>query len=476
MFKTDETNQKQLFAFSVRELVADDSDVWLYIDFFDHLCLEAFDWDYSSQGQASVEPKLMLRSLFYGLTHGIVSGRRLEDACRNDNRYVVLSGGHRPDRRTFDRFLIRHAHHLDELFSTIVRLAQKMGLARLGRIAIDGSRFKGKASVGKSMPYKSMEAAICRIQENLSELRASLAKENNARASEQENKLAKNITDQSRRLEKIKKAKLEIEKEYAKTINTHQKTIDSRSKSLGDPEAQALGSLNKTFMYGYNMQLAVDDESQIIVAAHVNDRAVDSTALPELVREVEENCGLNAEEILADQGYQSLANLKAIQMSGAEAFIPWKPKSPTGIDFIEQITYNEDTDTYSCPRGHNLKVYSRGADGYLGTIVPRNHCTSCEFKDRCTAYGKKYAQIMPEQDRLLVLEHLKKSRTEEFKTIVRRRKAIVEGVFGNIKNKGLRIMVTGRSKVTIWWRMACMAHNIEKIIKNGLPSLPAAQN
>lgn len=61
---------------------------------------------------------------------------------------------------------------------------------------------------------------------------------------------------------------------------------------------------------------------------------------------------------------------------------------------------------------------------------------------------------------------LTRSRKKDYKEVYRRRKVIVEPVFGNIKNKGIKIFVTGKEKVERWWKMACTAHNIEKIIKN----------
>ncbi len=42
MFRSDLTEQRSFFAFTVRDLVADHSDVWLYVDLFDHLDLMDF--------------------------------------------------------------------------------------------------------------------------------------------------------------------------------------------------------------------------------------------------------------------------------------------------------------------------------------------------------------------------------------------------------------------------------------------------
>jgi hypothetical protein len=70
VFKPDQTSQRQLFAFSVRDLVPETSDVWLYVDLIDELDLATFD---DEEGH---EPRLVLRTISYGLTHGIVSGRK----------------------------------------------------------------------------------------------------------------------------------------------------------------------------------------------------------------------------------------------------------------------------------------------------------------------------------------------------------------------------------------------------------------
>ncbi len=60
---------------------------------------------------------------------------------------------------------------------------------------------------------------------------------------------------------------------------------------------------------------------------------------------------------------------------------------------------------------------------------------------------------------------LLRNRTNEFHDVYKRRKAIVEPVFGNIKwNKMMRIFVTKRNRVAAWWKMVTTAHIIEKII------------
>ena len=69
-------------------------------------------------------------------------------------------------------------------------------------------------------------------------------------------------------------------------------------------------------------------------------------------------------------------------------------------------------------------------------------------------------------DRNLVVEQTHRMRTEQFQETYKYRKQIVEPVFGNLKyNKKLRLAVTTKRKVAMWWKMVCTAHNIEKILR-----------
>lgn len=475
MFQNDQTEQSQLFAFSHRDLVSEDSDVWLYIDLFDNLNLKTFNEAYSYQGQVAKEPKLMLRVVFYGLTHGIVSGRKLEEACRNDNRFIVLSGNLRPDRRTIDRFLERHQDRMNRFFVDIVRLASAMGLLSLGRIAIDGSRFKANTSRYRSMSYEKIQRAIGHIEENLKKLREDLSKDNTEQSTELENSLPKEIRTQQSRLEKIKRAKQQIEKEYEQR-SRYKKQADSgpsskATKSLNDSDALSLSSRNKTYIFGYNAQAVVDEKTQIIVAADIHSKATDCEALPELLEQTKHSCGALPKQILADLGYKSVENLKSIEQAHCTPFIAMgtQDKQTIEVQFSEQITYKGKPHEYQCMAGKPLLVEARRKDGRTEFKLPERFCTDCKFAATCKAFGKKTMSVMSEQDRQTMNQNLGRSRTEEFKEIYKYRKAIVEPVFANIKNKGMRILVIGKSKVSLWWKLACTAHNIEKIIKSGRP-------
>ena len=102
--------------------------------------------------------------------------------------------------------------------------------------------------------------------------------------------------------------------------------------------------------------------------------------------------------------------------------------------------------------------------------LSEDFCAGCPLQATCQLNKKtnltKTITIVPEALRQTRCKNLARLRDTKGKEIYRRRKAIVEPVFGNIKsNKGMRILVNGRRKVDLWWKMAATAHNLEKIVR-----------
>jgi transposase len=465
MFRSDLSEQRLLFAFTVRDLVADDSDVWLYIDLFDNLDLEDFDADYVSQGKQGIEPKLILRSLFYALTHGIVSGRKLGEVCQSDTRYLVLSGEQRPTARTFQRFVIRHASRLDALFIQVVKLAQGLGLVKLGRVAIDGSRFKANTSKHKAMSAGRMVQAMAQIREELAQLKADLEQENAGDDTLNDTSLPEEIKLREQRLAKIKAAKAALDKEYAGKV-----LPEKAQKSFADHDALPMAKQGDSFQYAYNCQAAVDAESQIVVAADLHDAPNDYQALPGLLEQTQENCGEKVEAVLADSGYRSAANIAAIEACGSESYIALaKGESPADDDIRACLKVEVSEDgavSVQCPVGNDMSVKSRYPDGSIGVRLPKRACKTCPMRDQCPLQRLTQKSIhLPRPEHLkAVIDNHNRMQSDAGKAIYRRRKVIVEPVFGNIKNKGMKVLVRSKCKVRTWWRIVCTAHNIEKVI------------
>lgn len=461
MFREDKTTANRMFAFTVRDFVPENSDVHLYLDLFDALDLEDFTMDYRSQGEAAIHPELMLRTIIYGLTHGVVSGRKLAQACKYDSRFLVLSGEQMPDARTFQRFLDRHEKRIPALFEQIVKLAREMGLVKLGAIAIDGSKFKANTSRHKAMSYGRMVTTLEALEHELKILRESLTAENAAEFDE--NMLKGEIARRESRREKIKAAKERIEAEAA---TKDEAVDDKKQKSFNDLDALPNFNKKNGMSYDYNVGVAVDAASQIVVACELHDNCSDQGMLEPVTQAAIANTGVVPENALADAGFNKPENIAALENLGVTPLIALgKGEDDVVPGARESLRYDENRGMWRCSKGKLIPEAAPTADRRV-LALPEGFCIGCPKRKTCPLFEKQGRRVSlpPEKIRAAQQRNAERLRTSEGKALYRRRKAIVEPVFGNMKNKGMRILVKGKRKVQTRVKIFAIAHNIEKIV------------
>jgi len=88
----------------------------------------------------------MLRLLIYGYSTGVRSSRAIERKCIDDVGFRFLAGEAAPDFRSIARFRRRHLTALADVFLQSLRLAQKLGMVKMGRVALDGTKLEANAS------------------------------------------------------------------------------------------------------------------------------------------------------------------------------------------------------------------------------------------------------------------------------------------------------------------------------------------
>lgn len=76
------------------------------------------------------------------------------------------------------------------------------------------------------------------------------------------------------------------------------------------------------FVQGYNAQIAVDAEAQIIVALDVTQQTNDRKQLVPMAKKIVANCGQLAQNTSADNGYFSEQAVNDPQLSSTELLVP----------------------------------------------------------------------------------------------------------------------------------------------------------
>jgi transposase len=371
------------------------------------------------RGMPPYHPRLMLKVLLYGYATGVTSSRRIEERLHSDVGFMFLAGQARPDHKTIAEFRRRHLAAFEALFLESLALCRKAKLVRLGRIALDGTKVKANASRHKAMSYARMterEAALAaEVRAILDEAeavdRAEDARFGDARGDELPPELRRRET----RLARIREAKAELEREAReRTGDPDAVPAPKAQRNFTDPESRIMLSKPDGWIYGYNAQAAVDDGHQVIVATTVDAEATDTGALPGLVDQIETNTGRRPGKAIADAGYLSDDNLAHLEGRGIDAYVATR------------------RDRHSAPPPAAPK-------GRIPAGLSR--------RERMT----------------------RKLSTKKGRSEYRRRKAIVEPVFGQIKEaRGFRrFRLRGLAKVTGEWHLVCAVHNLGKLFRSG---------
>ena len=103
------------------------------------------------RGQPPYEPRMMTKLLVYGYCVGVYSARKIQQRILEDIAFRVLAAGNAPDFRTIADFRKQHRPVLAGLFAQVLRLALELGVMKVGRVALDGSKVKAQASKHQSL-------------------------------------------------------------------------------------------------------------------------------------------------------------------------------------------------------------------------------------------------------------------------------------------------------------------------------------
>jgi transposase len=432
----------------------------LYVsDVVDALDLSAILRVYAAadpRGGVPYHPAMLVKLLVYAYCIGMPSSRRIERATHEDVPMRVLAGDQHPDHDTIAAFRQRHLSALAGLFVQVLQLCQRAGLVKLGHVALDGTKLQANASKHKAMSYGRMteteqrltreveallaEAAACDAAEDRQYGKGRRGDELPAELARRESRLVK-IREAKAALEAEARARAEQDAEAARAKVAERarqeqatgKRPGGRAPAVPDPETaepEATAQRNftdpesrimrdgatKSFVQGYNVQAAVDRHAQVIVATGVTQAATDVQQLVSMFERVHANTGQWPTVGTADAGYFSAANVTAAALGAVDLYIP-PDKQPHG------------------PR----------APSHLPSEPPATAAATARTRMR------------------------EKLATDAGHAHYKQRKAVVEPVFGQVKERRgfRRFGVRGLAKVSAEWDLICLTHNVLKLFRVG---------
>jgi transposase len=451
-FRAYDPSQLLLLPPDLRQWLPDDHLALYVSDIVEQLDLSAILKPYEegdARGQPPYHPQMMVKLLLYGYCVGKLSSRKIEQASYDDVGFRVLSGNQQPDHASIAEFRKRHLLELARLFVQVLQLCERAGLVKLGHVAIDGTKIKANASKYQSMTYAGLTEAEQQLAATVARLLAEAEHVDEAEdqlygPGKRGDELPEELRDSKSRLARIRELKADLEREAreaaeqqaakAKQKNEARlrqakesgKKVSGRLARVVDPEQATPAPkarrnftdiesrmmkdhASNTFVQGYNAQLGVDAQAQIIVAATVVQAGNDQEQLLPVLLRVKQNLGQLPASVSADAGYFSSAAVTAEEIKTVAVHVPPNAREPQA--------------------------------GECAALLPEN----------ATVQQRMWHKL----------------KSKEGAAVYNQRKAIVEPVFAYLKHvRGFRqFLLRGQARVEAEWLLMCLTHNLLKMFR-----------
>jgi transposase len=438
-FRPVDRDQQFLMPLSIRDWLPKDDLAWLVLEVVDGLDLGPIRSRYRADGWGApaFDPAMMTALLLYAYATGERSSRKIEARCRRDVAYRVIAANQAPDHATVARFRADHQAALGELFVEVLRVCAAAGLGSLGLLAIDGTKLAADASERANRTAPAIDAEIAAI---LAEAAAVDAAEDAEFGPDRRgDELPSGLADPRSRPARLAEARRQLaeadgarRREYEADLERraaaeaaagqplpgrrptpgagHRRTWQERNTT--DPDSRKMKAATG-FVQGYNGQIVVAEDG-LIVAAGLSQVANDVDQLEPMLAQAGANvaaAGFGRPRfgtVLADAGYWSEANFGVEGRGGPRLLIPPTAGRPRGPGSRRPPTPGRDRMRRRLARPATAAVY-------------------------------------------------------------RRRSAIVEPVFGQIKEVRAirRFRRRGYAACASEWRLICATHNLLKLWRHG---------
>ena len=302
-FKVYSPDQAYLLPPSVRDELGDKHMCFFVREVVERLDMSVFEQSYSAEGGELYAPQLLLGVWLYAYALGITSARQVERRLVEDLAFRYLSAGERVDNWALSAFRRRHSRALNDAFTQVLEWAQRKGMVKLGRVAVDSTRIAANACKDKVDSEQSLRDTRARLRRQV-RIWQKAADRDDAEPGGLEvaiDELNQALAEMPRRLGRLKKSGL-------------------KKLSRTDEDARFLRQRGG-FVLGYTGEITVSDD-HLIVAQRVTQNVNDNASLQPMLDEVEQRCGAGPGAALADSGFFSIANLEKMEQRNIDGYVP----------------------------------------------------------------------------------------------------------------------------------------------------------
>ena len=307
----DKQIQPGTFEYTLHHLIDNELDLSIFNDRFKN----------DETGAPAYDPKILLKIILFAYSRGIVSSRKIAQACQENVVFMALSADTRPHFTTIADFIASLDKEIVKLFLEVLLVCDEQELIGREMFAIDGCKLPSNASkewsntrAGFKKKAAKMEKAIGRMLEK-------------HRANDHSPTDKEIVAKEKKYVETLGKQVKKIREWLSNNDDKMGKGGKPIQSNITDNESAKMKT-SKGVIQGYDGVTTVDGKNQVIVHAEAFGQAQEHDLLEPMVEGTRDNFQTLGDEnvfeeakLTADSGFHTEDNMKMLFTGEIDAYV-----------------------------------------------------------------------------------------------------------------------------------------------------------
>jgi transposase len=462
--------------FDVESLIEEDHPARTIWKLTEQLNLSGFEQQVKTRegeaGRPCWSAQLLVSIWVYSYTMGVASARAIGRMLSHEPGLRWLAADQQINYHTLAEFRVGHEEALQDLFAQLLTILETAGLVDLSTLLHDGTKVRAVAGRSSMHRRKTLEKRLKQARRVVRVLDRKAESEGDGEGMDERRRAAQKRAAR----EALNRAAAAL----AKLKSLEAETAPSKQKDLrvSESEAEARNMKHADGGWGpsYNVQVTTEIQSRMIVGIGITTAANDTQELMPALEIVKENCGRLPEQIIADNGYATRANVEQTSEQKVALIAPWKEDASreAGACASNGIEAGYEPSAFQtqrggkklkCPAGKTLVMIGQQTHhGLLQNVfaAQKSDCARCKFKKACCGERGGPRRITRVVESAAMKDYLSRMKDPKVKELYGRRCEIAE--FPHLWTKAVkklrRFSVRGMAKVRMEATWAALAYNV----------------
>lgn len=346
-FNRPERTQCEWREFSLEQFIPADHPVrlvWWYVQKLDMSLLEAgYKAVQGEKGRNPVDPRILMALWIYATTESISSAREIDRRCRTDLAFMWICGGVSVNYHLIADFRSQNLEFFQKTMVTSISSFLHANVITLETVAQDGMRTRANAGTSSFRRKAKLEECVEKAKAHIQRMNEQEESENTKAQQSAQEYAAKS------RLARVEEALRQVEELEDQREKRKKGSGQQARCSMTDPDARIMKMGDSGFRPGYNVQLASDGASKMIIGVAVTNSGNDHEQMIPMLDQIKDNFGRLPEKMLVDTGFSGKDAVTKAEAVGVKVYAPIHGK---------QAMEKRGNDPYARQRGESDEYYN----------------------------------------------------------------------------------------------------------------------